>query len=276
MTDTTSLLANVDHLIIMEIAKDKTRADMPIVRSYVVKHADEIADFPAYIDSLILKDAAPPESIGDPGPGAPPSKPASNLSVKVENGNNLYLIRLTNGSDYEHIDTRAKWGAGSPPISFLPENVYGNAKPIKHVGLYYADGRHVRFIPEGAIPARLDDVPDNTWLAFRCDIADMRKLWAALGYDATKPFLIPFRYNLFDRRQKTPIWNVDHSHLTGFDDHDDHDAKATATKYIETHGGKHPNDLISLYGLGPLAIYRGRVHGGIHPNSLVEFFYGDP
>lgn len=276
MTDTQNVLSSVDNLIIMEIAKDMSRGDMPIVRSYFTHRASDIADFPAYVKSLILNDAVPPISVGDPGPGAPPSKPDSNLSIKIQPGDNLYLIRMTNDKDTGNLDSRTKWGGGAPPISFFPENIYGNTKPIKHVGLYHVDGSQVKFVPEGAIPARLDDVPDKAWLAFRCDIADMYKLWQDLNYDPARPFMIPFRFNLFDRQTKTPIWNVDHA-LGDHDDHDDHDHEAReAHLKLFTHGGKHPNDLIKLLGLGAAGITRGRVHGGIHPNGLVEYFYGDP
>lgn len=288
MTDIQDLFANgVDHIIGYEIGKDMTRDDMAIVRSYFIEHADEHNDPIAFVEGLILNDAFPITAQGDPGPGAPPTKPSSHLSIKVEDGKNLYLIRLTGASDGINFDTRAKWGPGNPPLSFLPENVHGGNKPLKQIRLAIAEAGRIRYIPETAIPARIDDLPDGAWILFRCDHADMADLWKRLGYNPKTPFLIPFRYNLFDRETKTPIWNVDHDHNAPGDDHDHADANKAVTthggkhpndagKGTMTHGGKHPNDAIKFLETGALSIKRGRTHGGIHPNTLVEYFYTDP
>lgn len=292
MTEITNLVAGVDHIIGYEIAKDMTRADRAVVRSYFLSHAEEHENVSEFVESLILRDVFPLEAFGDPGPGAPVTKPDAQLSIKVEDGRNLYMIRLANEKDGPNHDTRAKWGAGGPPLGFLPENIYGANKPIKQMALALEAQGRVRYIPEAAIPARLPDVPNGAWILFRCDAADMKKFWSDLGYEADHDFIIPFRYNLFDRQQSTPIWNVDHSH--GDDDHD-HDAasnKAVAThggihpggaKGTLTHGGIHPKGLLGILTHGgihpgvmprdPFMIVRGRTHGGIHPGSLVEYFY---
>lgn len=285
MTDIQNLIAGIDHIIGYEIGKDMTRDDMAVVRSYFIRHADELDDVKAFIEGLIIEDAFPLDSRGDPGPGAPPSKPGANLSIKVEDGKNLYLIRLTGANDGPNLDTRAKWGPGGPPLGFVPENVYGNDKPLKQVRLAVEDQGQVRYVPEAAIPSRIDDVPNGAWVVMRCDFADMQKLWNDLGYDANHPFLIPFRFNLFDRETKTPVWNVDHDHA----DSDGHDhavsAKGVLThggkhpnagKGTMTHGGKHPNQDNGFLGLGAFHIKRGRTHGGIHPNGLIEYFYYVP
>ena len=290
MTDTESLFAGIDHVIGYEIAKDYSRGDAAIVRSYFLYHLEEIGENPqAFVERLVSNDAMPADSIGSLGPGAPSSKPGSNLSIKIEDGNSLYLVRLANASDNLYFDTRAKWGPAGQPIGFLPETIHGGKNPLKQMGLFYRAGSSVKFVPSAAMPARLDDVPDQAWLAFRCDIADMRKFWRDIGYPADKPFIIPFRFNLFDRVTKTPVWNVDHVHpdddAAGFDHDADVGNKKVSThggkhpnfagKAVMTHGGKHPNDVVGVIGYGYASIIRGRVHGGMHPNSPVEYFYGD-
>ncbi len=293
MTGLAELINGAVHIVGYEIAKDPTRMDMSYVRSYFVEHADELADVQAFVEELILKDEMPHSAFGDPGPGAPHEKPASNLSINILNGDNLYLIRLTNSSDSFSYDSQAKWGPASPPIGFMPENIYGASKPLRHVRLLYADEKGIKAIPENAIPARLDDIPENAWLCFRCDIDAMRKLWSDIGYGAGIPFLIPFRFNLFDRVHKTPVWNVGHSHHAAVDaDHDaSHDADGGGmakpgmmqtfthggihpgnNPQLMTHGGIHPGNphLMTHGGIHP---DRDRTHGGIHPGSLVEYFY---
>lgn len=293
MSNINALLANVDHIVGYEFAKDATRGDMPITRSYFVLHPADIGKpdkVKAYVTNLIRQDRFPADSIGDPGPGSPIGKGNSTMSIKVLDGDNLYLVRLANGSDNPFYDTQAKWGPTTKPVSMIPETIHGDdPSPIKHLCIVHVENGQLRFTPGEHMPPKLTDIDDCAWLAFRCDIADMRKLWKKIGFNPEKQFVFPFRFNMFDRVYGTPVWNVaDHSHRNNDRAHDVH--KEDQGDHFETHGGIHPDwlartlthggihpdNLIRIWTHGGIYPRRTLTHGGIHPDSMIDYLYGGP
>lgn len=277
-----SLAGKVDLIVGYEIVKRPDLEDLPVVRSYFATKASDLANPDGFVDALILDDAMPEGSRGNPGPAGPRSNPSSTMSIKILPGNNLYLVRYANQSDGPGPDTRTKWGPGIAPISFLPDNIHGGKPPLRNLRLLYAENGKVKSLPAQNMPDSLKGVPDNAWLAFECDIADMRALWEASKFKAGTPFSIPFRYNLFDRQEETPVWAIEHDHDD--DDHDrDHDHDQTAADGGVAGGGELS---AAAEGVRPLVEIMRRAfptitedtilltmtHGGIHPGMMVYQF----
>lgn len=282
------LTAGIDYIVGYEIVKRIDMEELPVVNRYFVVKVADLADPEAFVQRLILEDRMPDNSGSNPGQGVPPFSPSSSMSIRILEGNNLYLMRFANDKDGHDLDTQTKWGPGISPVSFLPDNIHGG-NAIKKVQLLCNDDGKVKAIPAASMPTKLDEVPDVAWLSFRCDITDMRKLWKVIGFDSKKKFAFPIRYNLFDSERKTPVWALDYvdhdDHHERGHDHEDHrghhsggsgkSMHAGAGEYAELAEGVRP--LLQIMGIPTEEISRDIVvfqmtHGGIHPSMMIYQF----
>ena len=190
--------------------------------------------------------------VTDPTSGEADPQPAphrSSLSVPVQPGNNLYLIKLDGSA-------RAAFGPGPNPIMVLPPKL--GDELLGDIQLIFDNGGTTKFLAAGAIPNTFNEVPEKAVLAFTCDRTKLEQVWKSVMPEDHKdmPVAIPFYLNLYDTKTGAPVWAF-LSHGRRAADHQHN------TKHPETHGGIHPS-------YGPIHFV---THGGIHPGSPSQTLY---
>lgn len=235
----------VTNVIFREIGKFE-KLDRAVFQGHevsVVKPNDPV-------DAIVTRHAKNPNPTKN---GPWPNQKHSELSVKINDGNNLYLIKLDP-------ETRAVFAAGTVPIMVLPPELGSGI--LENISLAYVEADELRLLPAANIAAS-EAVPPQAMLAFTCDRAKMEQVWAsAMPQGHTDIAVkIPFYLNLYDAVTKKPVWTFGAPRCPFRPAALDH-------RLVETHGGIHPSG--DPHGDDHVHIV---THGGIHPSTPSQLLY---
>lgn len=160
---------------------------------------------------------------------------STDLSFKVQRGNNIYMFMLeTQGLN----DTKARFGAGNAPLVLLPPITTKAEHPLDDFGLFHNEAGTVVRIPHNQIPDTPADLPAGCYAAFTANSAKLRAFamkWQGREDDVIR---IPFVFNFWNTEPYFPIWEQLGPVTAG-------DVK------LVTHGGIHPTSQVNYIELDP-------------------------